>query len=253
MVVWGAANNFNDNIILWGYASSTKNEPIESATFQYSGFDKNGQTISKTKIFETVFLSNPSISFKTECSNKYKGSCVIIMKTKKETQTYSFSWNKVSDNNITSGDNSVTNITVKNNSGSTGSSFPENTKLTYTATFKTATVTPPSSGDDDYIVPEVIRPTLYVSGTAKVTSAGMDLWNITVTYNAYYTYNGTDNYNPTCELWVGTGYMEWTEHFTGKKSYSGTCTLRNVVGVACPDVELKYNVGSNTKTYTIYI
>lgn len=250
--VWGAANNFGNKIVLWGYATSTKEEPVESATFKYVGYDANGKLISKTKVFDTVFLSSPSISLQTDCSNKYTGSCTVTMKTKNQVNSYDFEWGTTSSNNITSGSYSVSSISVQA-SGTTGTSFKEDTKLTYISKFNAPSNSSGSGGSSGGTGTTTVVPEINLQASATCKSVGVDLWTVTITYDASYTYNGP--YGPTyyddkCELWLYVGYQY--KHFTGKKAYSGSYTFTGVTGVGCPAPEIKFYVGSNTENKILY-
>jgi hypothetical protein len=259
--VWGAANNFENKIVLWGYATSTKEEPVESATFKYVGYDANGKLVSKTKVFDTVFLSSPSISLQTDCSNKYTGSCTVTMKTKNQVNSYDFEWGTLSSNNITAGSYSVSSISVQA-SGTTGTSFKEDTKLTYISKFTAPSNSGGSSGGSSGgnsggssggTVTTPVVPKINIQATATCKSVGMDLWTVTVTYNTSYTYDGpygSTYYDDKCELWLYVGYK--SKHFTGKKAYSGSYTFTGVTGVGCPTPSVKFCVGSYYNDKTIY-
>ena len=96
--VWGAANNFNENVVLWGYGESDIENPIHYAKFEWTGFDSRGIVTSGEKILPTVFLAEPSVSVKIPCSANYKGTAKVTMFNGITSKTSSFDWCARSEN-----------------------------------------------------------------------------------------------------------------------------------------------------------
>lgn len=96
--VWGAANNFEDYVTLWGYGEADIENPIHYAKFEWTGFDGTGQVTTGEKLLPTVFLAEPSLSVKTNCSSHYKGSAKITMNNGITSKISNFNWCAKSEN-----------------------------------------------------------------------------------------------------------------------------------------------------------
>lgn len=96
--VWGAANNFEEYVTLWGYGEADIESPVHYAKFEWTGFDSTGKVIAGEKILPTVFLAEPSLSVKTNCSSHYKGSAKITMNNGIISKVSDFSWCAKSEN-----------------------------------------------------------------------------------------------------------------------------------------------------------